>query len=239
MPLKLNDQDINVMWSRGLNASEMCAYKYGSNRGVGKVIVIYPKEFRAWQEKHSHDGSSVSDRHSWRTYRNLCDRGFGEIKRSGFGRIELVLYSLDFVCGRNSGAETNPPDADPAEACNSNVAKKSRTKQQQLILTKQICKSVGVDYRLEKDWWEIASYGVEKVQSTVEAMLLQIGRGRTVIKNPCGWFKVALRDDYHLDVPLSVDQNPALYERMFFLAQEKLLDLTGCIPRKKQTPHPT
>lgn len=234
MPLTLNDQDINVMWSRGLNAPEVCAYKYCYNRGVGKEIVIYPKEFRAWQQKHSHDGSAISDRHSWRSIRNLCDRGFGEIKRSGFGRVELVLYTLDFVCGRDRSLKTKEPNPDPRKPDDSNENKKSGVKQQQLILTKQICQAVGINYRLDKDWWEIASHGIDKIKATVNIMLIQIGNGRTSIYNPCGWLKVALRDNYYLDT--LPKNNPALYERILFFAQEKLLDLIGCIPKKNTTP---
>ncbi len=103
--LKLTDKDICGMYSRGLNLPEVCGYKYCHNRGVGKVIVIYPDEFKQWIEKNSHDGKTISKRHSWRVIRNLCDRGFGEIIRSGFGRIELILYSLDFVFGRKSLGE--------------------------------------------------------------------------------------------------------------------------------------
>jgi hypothetical protein len=231
MPLYLTDQDVNVMCSRGLNAPEICAYKYCYNRGFGRQLTIFPEEFRKWMEKHTHDGSTISVRHSWRVIRNLCDRGFGEIIRSGFGRIELVLYSLDFVCGRKSKAETETPKPDPEDADNSNAAEKSRVKQQQLILTKQICKSVGINYRLEKDWWEIASHGIEKIKATIDRMLIQLSNSRTSISNPCGWLRVALRDNYYLDNPALENPIP-LYEKMYFWAKDKLVDLTGCVPQK-------
>ncbi len=235
MPLKLNDQDICTMYSRGLNAPEICAYKYGSNRGVGKEITIYPKEFRAWISSHSHDKSTVSDRHSWRAIRNLCDRGFGEIVTDGFGRIVLVLFSLDFVCGRNSQTETKKPKADPEKPDDSNTAEKSRVKQQQLILTKQICKSAGINYRLEKDWWEIASHGIDKIKATIDKMMIQISRGRTMIYNPPGWLKVALRENYYLD-KLITDTPMALIEQAYLWSKQKLLDLAGSLPIEPNEP---
>ena len=231
MPLSTNDQDICTMYSRGLNAPEICAYKYCYNRGVGKEIIIYPQEFRAWLSKNSHDGSCVSKRHAWRAINNLCERGFGEIKRSVFGRIELVLFSLDFVCGRKREYQTEKPDPVPGKSDDSNAAEKTPIKQQQLILTKQICKSVGINYRLEKDWWEIASYGIEKLKATIDRMLVQMASKRTKIYNPCGWLKVALRDNYHLDNP-ALDNPIVIYEQMHLWAKEKLLNLTGSLPKK-------
>lgn len=231
MPLSQNDQDVCVMYSRGLNAPEMCAYKYCYNRGIGKKLTIIPKNFRAWMSKNSHDGSCVSERHGWRVFKNLGDRGFGEIIRSGFGRIELVLYSLDFVCERKSQAETETPKPDPEKTDDSSAAKKSAVKQQQLILTKQVCKSFGVNYRLEKDWWEIASHGLEKVKATLNRMMIQIASSRTTIHNPCGWLRIALRDNYYLDTPDPVN-TIARIEQTFFWAKEELLNLTGSIPKK-------
>ena len=231
MRLKLNDQDICTMYSHGLNSPEMCAYKYCYNRGIGKVIAIDPKEFCKWMAKNSHNGKAVSDRHSWRAIRNLCDRGFGEIIRDGFGRIELVLFSLDFVCGRIREPETKMPEPDPEKSDSCDNAEKNSVKQQQLIQIKQICSSVGINYRLEKDWWEIASHGVEKIKTTVKAMLLQISRGRTKIKNPPGWFKIALQDNYYLDIPDELE-NPVIFERMLILAKNKLIQLTGSIPQE-------
>ena len=232
MPLTLNDQDINVMWSHNLNASEICVYKYCYNRGIGKEIDIYPNEFRAWQQKHSHDGKCMSNRQAWRSIRNLCDRGFGEIKRSGYGRIQLVLYSLDFVCGRERNTLTETPKPDPGKTDDSNTAEKNRTRQQQLILTKQICKSFGINYRLEKDWWEIANHGLDKIKATLDRMMIQITTSRTNIYNPPGWLKVALRDNYYLDSPSSINSIPRI-EQMFFWAKDKLLDLAGSLPKKR------
>lgn len=228
---KLTDKDLNGMRSRGLNITEVCAYKYCYNRGVGQTIIIFPEEMREWMRKTSHNDTTISTRHAWRVINNLCDRGFGEITRSGFGRVELVIYSLDFVFGRQCQIKTETPKPDPESPEDSNAAEKNRTKQQQLILTKQICRSAGVNYRLEKDWWEIALHGIEKIKATIDTMRRQLANPRTSIYNPCGWLKVALRDNYYLDSPAPEDLIP-LYEQAYFWAKDKLMDLTGCVPKK-------
>ncbi len=229
--IKLSDSDICGMGSRGLNFPEFSAYKYCFNRdrGRGKKITIYPEEFRTWMSKNSHDGSCISKRHSWRVIQNLCDRGFGEIIRRGFGKIELIIYSLDFVFGRKSQVETETPDPDSPKASDSDDNKKSRVNQQQLILTKKICQDAGVKFRLEKDWWEIASHGIEKIQTTIEIMYERAGNPRSPIYNLCGWFKTALRDNYYLDKSDGIAEISML-EKINKHVRNRLIELVGCVP---------
>ena len=237
MRLKLTDIDICGFYSHGLNMPEVCAYKYIFNRkkdrrNDGEIISICPLDYRQWIAKNSHNGKTISIRHSSRAIENLCDRGFGEIVRRGFGRIELKLYSLDLVFGRICADLPNMPNPDPVKADDIDAQQKKRVKQQQLILTKEICTKAGINYRLEKDWWEVASHGIEKIKATVERMLLQMSTSRTQIYNPCGWFKVALKDNYYLDAPTNTGDSILLLESMYFQARDKLLNLTGCLPKK-------
>ena len=174
---------------------------------------------------------SLSERSVYRIFHRIAELGLIEIVMMGFGEALVKVNFLHELFSQYDEVETEASTPETSEQRNSEKNPKTGVKQQQLIQTKQICKSVGINYRLEKDWWEIASHGVEKVQSTIEVMLSQLSNPRTIIRNPCGWLKVALRDNYYLDRPSVQDSIPIL-ETMYFHAKDKLLDLVGSLPQK-------
>jgi hypothetical protein len=237
MKLKLADQDLSVMYSRGLNLPELCAYKYIFNRGVNKYLVIFPEELRKWLQRNSHDGSTISTRHAWRIINNLCERGFGEIRRSGFGRIELVLYSLDFVCGRKSKAETDTPDVDSKEKTENkegvsdaeNKSQKTGIDQQQLIYVDQKCRSVGVVFQKE-DLWKIAKYPKELINLAINCFKSAEMAESTFIKNPAGWLIRCLEKKYYRSYRAEKFVSSA--EQKLFELQDWFLENFGSIPRR-------
>ncbi len=190
------------------------------------------------------DSYTVSERNIYRILERVVEFGLVTVQISGKGEALLEVKPLhELFCHEDeekTGVSEEKSEEKSEDSCSdsdsSNAAEKSRVKQQQLILTKQICKSAGINYRLEKDWWEIASHGIDKLKATIDRMMIQIASGRTKIFNPCGWLKVALRDNYYLDTPKEQTESPAVLEQIFFYAQEKLLDLTGCIPTRMDRP---
>lgn len=251
MPLKLNDQDINVMWSRNLNLSEVCAYKFACNRGTDKEIDIFEEDFLAWQKKHSHDGKSVTKRHFWRIYNNLCERGFGHIVRSGFGRIRLVIYSLDFVCGREGGDSTDlsqRAEGENKEPVNDAEQKTSPTRieQQQLIYADKKTKEAGIVIQKE-NLWKIAKYPAELINRAIRCFKAADLTQSTHIRNPAGWLISCLENKYYLSYRFEKVQ--ASMEQKYFQLQECILDTCGSLPRrypsgtgfgkKNTTPHST
>ena len=203
MKLSLNDQELCGMRERGLNTNEICAYKWLLNKNsIGKTIIVYYSQFRKWIAKNSQNGETISKRHAARVLHNLGKRGFAEVQSLGNGAFEITLFSLDFVLGQKSAdatelsnqAKSQNQDRTIASPHNSPSAK---IKQQQLIKIKQLCTQAGIKYRLDKDWWEIVSHGIEKVEATIN--LMKYRSLTTRITNAPGWFKKALRCNYHLD----------------------------------------
>lgn len=170
-----------------------------------------------------------------RAFKRLAKVGLIEIiYKLGFGKFVVKVKSLDDLVNHLNYSETEESDPQKPEPSNSKKNPKTGIKQQQLIEIKQICQDAGINYRLDKDWWEIANHGVEKVRATIEHMLNQSLNPRTVIRNRCGWFKVALRDNYYLDKLANSEISLSQLERGYFYFQEKLLDLTGCLPKKNR-----
>lgn len=197
------------------------------NQDLEIDIVQFQKRINKLCKKYS-----LCERTAKRAFQRLADAGLIEIVYTlGFGKFVIRVKFLHDLFGQDDPPETEMSSPKTLEQRNSEKNQKTGVKQQQLIQTKQICKSVGINYRLEKDWWEIASHGVEKLQSTIEVMLSQLSNPRTIIRNPCGWLKVALRDNYYLDRPSVQDSIPIL-ETMYFHAKDKLLDLVGSLPKK-------
>lgn len=108
----------------------------------------------------------------------------------------IYLHSIDSI-----GQEI--PERDPFQDKGSGKApkmvrsKKTTVKQQQLIDTKQLCKSNGINFREDRDWYEIASHGLEKIGKTIKLLKLRACTGD--ISNPLGWFRIALRRNFYLD----------------------------------------
>ena len=198
-----SSSDLRGMNAKGLGPKEMCAYSWLLNKkAVGKTIIVYREDFRKWLAKTPVGDGSISRRHASRVLQNLEERGFAEVKNRGFGAFEITLFSLDFVFGREShdktdlSSESKSQDEDPPRGSPNNAAS-ARVKQQQLIQTKQLCTQAGIKYRLDKDWWEIASHGIEKIEATIN--LMKYRSLTTPIANIPGWFKQALRRNYYLD----------------------------------------
>lgn len=192
------------MYARGLNLPEVCLYKWLDNKKcIGKTIIVFQSDFLTWLAKNG-NGKTISRRHVTRVFHNLAERGFCEVKARGFGCFEVTLYSLNFALGLKNQDETNMPDGSKPQNVTMATDKpqdrlSDRGKQQQLIEIKKLCLSVGVNYRLEKDWWEVFNHGIEKIEAIVEMLSFKLARSRIPIFNPCGWFKQALRDNYYLD----------------------------------------
>ena len=168
-----------------------------------------------------------------RAFQRLAKVGLIEIVyKLGFGKLVVKVKSLNELVGQDSEAEPKVSNPEIPEPSNSKKNLKTGIKQQQLIEIKQICKDAGINYRLDKDWWEIASHGLEKVKATIEHMLTQTLNSRTVIRNPRGWFRSALRDNYYLDKLTDNEISISQLETAYFYYQEKLLDLVGCLPKK-------
>ena len=203
MQLSLNDRQICGMQERGLSTNGICAYKWLLNkRCIGKTIIVYYSQFRKWMAKNKQNGEPISKRHASRLIHSLGEKGFAEVKSLGGGAFEVTLFSLDFVFGQECRDETKlssaskSQDQDPANT-SPHKAQSARVKQQQLIQTKQLCTQAGIKYRLDKDWWEIASHGLEKIEATIN--LMKYRSLTTPITNIPGWFKQALRRNYYLD----------------------------------------
>ena len=197
------DLDVRGMNAKGLSGKEMCAYFWlARKKAIGRIITVYREDFRKWLKKDPFGDGSISSRHTSRVLHNLAAKGFAEVTSRGFGTFEITLFSLDFVFGRKCQDETNlssdskSQDRDSAKASPHNTPS-TRFKQQQLIQTKQLCTQAGIKYRLDKDWWEIASHGLEKVEATIN--LMKYRSLTTPIINAPGWFKKALRCNYYLD----------------------------------------
>ena len=225
--LKLTDKDICGMYSRGLNAPEICLYKWLWNKkAIGKRILIHCDDFLEWMKKNTEGGKCISKRHGFRVIRNLGARGFCEIKERSCGFFEIILFSLDFVFGRKTKEATNPPREKPSNPQEDGEAKKSASLQQQLLRIKELCLEVDINYRLPKDWWEIVGHGVEKVEATIEVFKHRLKNSlRNPIYNPPGWFKQALRDNYYLDFDFDYSP-PSIVDAYLHLAKS--------VPRQKK-----
>ncbi|MEM9274395.1 MAG: hypothetical protein AAGA80_15735 [Cyanobacteria bacterium P01_F01_bin.143] len=203
MSYRFTSSDLRGMHAKGLGIKEICAYSWLINqKAVGKKIIVYREDFRKWLAKTPAGEASISRRHGSRVLHNLGKRGFAEVKSRGYGAFEITLFSLDFVFGRESqdktdlSSEPKSQDEDPSRGSPNNSLS-AKVKQQQLIKIKQLCTQAGIKYRLEKDWWEIVSHGIEKVEATIN--LMKYRSLTTPITNAPGWFKKALRCNYHLD----------------------------------------
>ena len=203
MQLSLSDKEICGMQERGLGTNGICAYKWLFNKNcIGKTIIVYYSQFRKWMAKNKQNGETISKRHASRVIHNLGEKGFAEVKSLGGGAFEITLFSLDFVFGQKCHDETDL--SSEAKSQNQDTAKDSpnktpsaRVKQQQLVEIKKLCTQAGIKYRLDKDWWEIVSHGIEKVEATIN--LMKYRSLTTPILNVPGWFKQALRRNYYLD----------------------------------------
>ena len=195
------------------------------NQDLEIDVIQFQKRINKLCQKYS-----ICEKTAQRAFERLVKMELVELVYTlGFGKHVVRVKSLHDLLGQDSSPETKVSQPDPENPNHSNAAQKSSVKQQQLIQVKQICQQAGINYRLEKDWWEIANHGIEKVKATIERMMLQISNPRNPIYNPCGWFKTALRDNYYLDQPDLEDSIPLL-EKMLFYSQDKLIELTGCIP---------
>lgn len=153
------------------------------------------------------------------------------VYKLGFGTFVIKAISLDDFEDLYCRSVTAKSEPKKPKQRNTEKNQKTRVKQQQLIAIKQECQKVGINYRLEKDWWEIANHGADKVRKTIQLMIRQLSNPRTKIYNPCGWFKVALKDNYYLD-DFDCDNSLALLERGYFHFRDKLLDLIGSLPQE-------
>lgn len=159
------------------------------------------------------------------------------VYKLGFGKLVIKVKSLDDIDKNICQPETEESEPQNPEPPNSKKNEKTGDKQQQhidwrtLTETKKICMDAGLHYRLEKDLREIASHGREKLMATIRLYLKRAGNPLNKIVNPCAWFRKALKDNYYLDEPIEAESIPML-EQMYFQAKEKLIELTGCLPKK-------
>lgn len=173
-----------------------------------------------------------------RAFKKLVKAGLIElVYELGFGEYVIRVKPLREHFGQTEQPETEESEPQKPEPPNNKKNEKTADKQQQhidwrtLTETKKICMDAGLHYRLEKDIREIASHGREKLMATIRLYLKRASNLRNKIVNPCGWFRKALKDNYYLDEPIETESIP-MYERMYFQAQEKLIELTGCLPKK-------
>ncbi|MDJ0572171.1 MAG: hypothetical protein QNJ53_24445 [Pleurocapsa sp. MO_192.B19] len=164
-----------------------------------------------------------------RAFKRLAKLGLVEIVYTlGFGKYVVKVKSFADILGHDDASKTDVIEEKSPEERNSEQTQKTRVKQQQLILTKQICQAEGLNYRLEKDWWEIASHGIEKIKATIKKMYERFNP-RNPIYNPCGWFRTALRDNYYLDESDTISELSML-ERVNKHVRNRFIELVGCVP---------
>ena len=204
MRLKLSDKQLCGLYALGVNTSELCAYKWLYNkRAIGKRITVYYSDWMKWIYNTTKGLKAISKRHASRVLHNLGELGLADVKCRGFGRFEITLFSLDFALGLKSDDSPNLSEDEKPQNKQPTTPKEQSEQerkafQQQLIITKQLFAEIGVNYREEKVWWEIASYGLEKIEKTIEYFQFKMRATPGCIYNPAGWFRKALLGDYYL-----------------------------------------
>ena len=204
MRLKLSDKQLCGLLHLGVNTSELCAYKWLYNkRAIGKKITVYYSDFNKWLYNATRGLKSFSDKHAGRLLENLGKLGLAEVEKKGFGRFEVTLFSIDFALGHESQKETNLSEDEKRSnkepvGGQKELQENKRAFQQQLILAKRLLAEIGVNYREEKVWWEIAAHGLEKIEATIEYFKFKMRMNPGCIYNPPGWIRRALSRDYYL-----------------------------------------
>lgn len=215
MRLKLNDEQIVWLEVNNLNMVDLCAYKWLHNKkSRGKSILVSHGDFRTWFATVAKGQKTISTRNAPRIFERLHQAGLINLKKRGFGLFEVTVFSFDFALGLIS--HDTPRLANDEKRCDTDSSSpkskfdlKSKVFQQQLIRAKQLLTSIGVNFRLEKDWWEIASYDLEEIEATVEYFQFKEAKHPGSIYNPAGWFRQALKCKYYLDF----DTRTPIYER--------------------------
>ena len=214
-----NGTDFPALHAKGITLTHLSAYSWLRNQGaIGKKIIVCYQDFMKWFKKYAGGGHGLSRRHARRVLLELGERGLAKVEFKGFGGMfAIVLFDLNFALGRKDPEKTKTPTEEKSQTEEPVMAKdqKSASKevfQQQLILAKKLLKEAGINYHLEKDWWEIVSHGIEKIEATVEYFKFKLKNPSisNPIYNPGGWFRQALRDNYYLDY----NPPPSLIERL-------------------------
>lgn len=215
MRLKLNDEQIVWLEINNLNLVDLCAYKWLHNKkSRGKSILVSHADFRTWFANVAKGQKTISTRNAPRAFERLHEAGLINLKKRGFGLFEVTVFSFDFALGLIShdtpqtASDEKRQDQD-SEGTKNKFDLKSRVFQQQLITVKQLLAKIGVNFRLEKDWWEIASYDLEEIEATVEYFQFKEAKHPGSIYNPAGWVRQALKFKYYLDF----DSRNPIYER--------------------------
>ena len=184
-------------------------------RGDRKIKIEY-SQFQKWLKRYC-KVFTTSQRTVYRIVERLEKAGVIEVHFRGVGGafVQLQLF-FTAECQPASNLtdvqnQQNQYDSD-AETDTDNYTPEALIKQQQLIEIKRMCTKVGINYRLSKDWYEVLSYGVEKVRDTLQVFHYRNLTGE--IRNPCGWFRKALRDDYCVDVSTSAFDSKAFWRRL-------------------------
>ena len=205
----------------------LCRAKYKSDRTVKFRYVDFYNDLIKDCETFS-----TSSRNVYRIFQRLEEASLIEIIISGMGEALVKVKFLHELFPQEELELTEESNPQTLEQPHSQKKQKTGIRQQQLIEIKQECRKAGINYRLDKDWWEIASHGLEKVKATIEHMLTQKLNPRNVIRNPRGWFKVALRDNYWLDALEDHEISLSQLEEGYCFYRDKLLDLMGSLPKK-------
>lgn len=159
----------------------------------------------------------IPSRTIYRIFERLEKAGITAVYSRGFGGLYLEIKSLFKNFRQNSqdspelAKAQKEQNLDP-ETDTDPYTPEALIKQQQLIEIKRMCSNVGIKYRLKNDWYEILGYGVDKVRDTLKVFQYRNLRGE--IRNPCGWLRRALRDDYCVDVSTSAFDNKTFWRRL-------------------------
>jgi hypothetical protein len=210
MSITLNDFQVVGLETLKVRGVDFCAYKWLFNKKIfGKPILISYKDFMDWYFKKSKGKASTSERTASRAFHRLAKKGLAEVKSRGSGMFEITLFDLNVALGLSCpdspkmASEEKRQDVEPVKPKTQCEVKK-RVLQQQLIEAKKLLSQIGVNYRLEKDWWEIVGHGLEAIEETVNYFKYKIFKKPDCIYNPAGWVRDCLKYGYWLDFNESI-----------------------------------
>ena len=189
---------------KGVNMIDFTLYQFlEGKKCIGKRMTVYQGDFKKWFKKNSLTGHTFSDKTASRCFQRLERAGLALCEGKGFGRWEVTLFSLNFaVFGQDVSDQTHvssPPESTEAiQEKNSSVTplQKQQLQQQQYIEAKKLLNKIGIDYQKKSTWNEILKHGLDKIETTALMLAEKLVKNPLQIKNPCGWFRDALRNNY-------------------------------------------
>ena len=202
--LKISDRLICQLAVKGVNMNDLALYKFLHNKKkIGRKITVYQRDFRAWFKKNNNEGSQICDKTAHRCFDRLERAGLAIVEAKGFGRWDVTLLSTSFfVFGQDVSNQTDlstPPESTEAiqeKASRLPQLQKQQLQQQQYIEAKKLLNKIGIDYPKKSTWNEILKHGLDKIETTALMLAEKLVKNPLQIKNPCGWFRDALRYNY-------------------------------------------